>query len=95
VDVQGEQLRANRAVDICFGFGAQRHHGRARALLLGQAVPRLHTGHPPGARPRPRRRGGNGQGGQRMRLQIVAIADRGVPNKERLHLRAVLDLDLS
>ena len=30
-----------------------------------------------------------------MRLQIVAIADRGVPNKERLHLRAVLDLDLS
>ena len=30
-----------------------------------------------------------------MRLQIVAIADRGVPNKERLHLKAIVDLDLA
>lgn len=30
-----------------------------------------------------------------MRLQIVQIADRGVPNRERLHLRALSDVNLN
>src|SRR5512139_4111797 len=30
-----------------------------------------------------------------MRLQIVRIADRGVPNKERLHLSVLQDTNLS
>ena len=29
-----------------------------------------------------------------MKLSIVQVADRGVPNVERLHMRALLDIDL-
>jgi len=30
-----------------------------------------------------------------MRVEIVAVGDRGVPNKERLHLRVLVNMNLS